>query len=134
MTATVTRRRVSTPTRKKVESVKRPNLRVVDKNAIKRRARRRALLGLSGALVAAGLFAVALGYAQLAQGQRHLDTLRQETSQSQADLARLERDVVLASSPDAVVARARELGMVRAENPVYLTADINDETDLVVQQ
>lgn len=130
MTATVTRRRVSKPAStkkpgasKQRESDKRPKLRVVDKVAIKRRARRRALLIASATVVAAGLFCVALMYAQLAKGQHHLDSLRSEIDSSETELARLERDIVQASSPHAVVARATELGMVRAENPVYLTAE-----------
>lgn len=129
MTATITRRRVRTASTRSDQArsgqkvaPKRPTLRVVDKQAIRRRARRRVLLWISASVVACGLFAVALVYAQLAQGQRHLDTLRRDVAASQAEQARLERDVVLASSPDAVVARALEMGMVRADNPVYLTA------------
>ncbi len=135
MTATVTRRKESKtalPSQTalpgkgrsghKEAEPRRPKLRIVDKGAIKRRARRRAVLGVSAATIAAGVFAVALGYAQLAKGQQQLDSIRSDISQSQAEIARLERDVVLASSPEAIVQQAVSLGMVRAENPVYLTA------------
>ncbi len=129
MTATVTRRKESKTAlagrgrsgAKEAES-KRPKLRIVDKGAIKRRARRRAVLGVSAATIAAGVFAVTLGYAQLAKGQQQLDSIRRDISQSEAEIASLEHDVVLASSPEAIVQQAVGLGMVRAENPIYLTA------------
>lgn len=121
MTATATRRKAANaPTRS--DTPKRPTLRVVDKQALRRRARRRVLVTLAAGLIASGLFAVALVYAQLAQGQQDIDTMRTQITDSEAEIARLEHLVVSASSPSAVVARATELGMVRAENPIYLTA------------
>ncbi len=129
MTATVTRRKenkTASPGKGRSSSneseSRRPKLRIVDKGALKRRARRRAVLGVSAATIAAGVFAVALGYAELAKGQQQLDSIRRDISQSEAEIARLEHDVVLASSPEAIVQQAVSLGMVRAENPVYLTA------------
>ncbi len=125
MTATATKRPSAKTTSKgsaSREAANRPSLRVVDKRAIQRRAARRVLLSVAGAVVASGVFAVAMVYAQLARGQQYLDDVREQSNQAEAELARLERDVVLASSPDSVVARALALGMVRAQNPVYLTA------------
>lgn len=121
MTATATRKKAASPSARSNTS-KRPTLRVVDKQALRRRARRRVLVTLAAGLIATGLFAVALVYAQLAQGQQDIDTMRTQISESESEIARLEHLVVSASSPSAVVARATELGMVRAENPIYLTA------------
>lgn len=129
MTATVTRRKTTrnaparqSPAGRKTEQAKRPALRIVDKQAMRRRAQRRVLLTLSAATVMSALFGVAVAYARLAENQQHLDQVRSDIHQAETDISRLERDIVEASSPHAVVERAGQLGMVRAENPVYLTA------------
>ena len=101
---------------------KRPKLRVVDKAVLRRRARQRTLMTLSAGLVTVALFAVALLYGQLVEGQKDLDTMRSEIAQAEAERARLEREVAVASTPDAIVERAFELGMVRAVDPQYLIA------------
>lgn len=101
---------------------KRPKLRVVDKAALRRRARQRTLMTLSAGLVTVALFAVALLYGQLVEGQQELDTMRAEIAQAEAERARLEREVAIASTPDAIVERAFQLGMVRAVDPQYLIA------------
>lgn len=135
MTATVTRQRPnrkttqrSAPSTRRTQEPKRPALRVVDKHAIKRKAQRRALVRAAATVLVCGLFGVALAYAELAEGQQHLDEVRSEITETNADIARLERDIVEASSPHAVVARATELGMVRSQNPVYLTAAADPTT------
>lgn len=101
---------------------KKAKLRVVDKAALRRRARQRTLLTLAAGLVTASLFGVALLYGQLVEGQQELDTMRSEIAQAEAERARLEREVAVASTPDAIVDRAFELGMVRAVDPQYLVA------------
>jgi cell division protein FtsL len=97
-------------------------LRVVDKAALRRRARQRTLVTLAAGLVTVSLFGVALLYGQLVEGQRELDTIRAEIAQAEAERARLEREVAVASTPDAIVERATALGMVRAVDPQYLIA------------
>lgn len=74
-------------------------------------------------VVLAGFFAVATAHAELVSNQRDLDVLRNEITTSRASNAVLQRKVDEASSPEAIVTRAEELGMVRAEEPVYLIAD-----------
>ena len=68
------------------------------------------------------LFGVALMYGQLVEGQQNIDELRAEIAQADADRARLEREVAVASTPEVIVERAFQLGMVRALNPQYLVA------------
>ena len=99
-----------------------PKLRVVDKKAIRRRRRQRTLLSFAAALVTVALFGVALMYGQLVEGQQQIDELRADIAQGNADRARLEREVAIASTPEVIVERAFELGMVRALNPQYLVA------------
>jgi len=101
---------------------KRAKLRVVDKVALRRRARQRTLLTMAAGLVTAALFGVALMYGQLVEGQQEIDNMRADIAQADAERARLEREVAVASTPDAIVQRAIELGMVRAIDPQYLVA------------
>jgi cell division protein FtsB len=108
---------------------KKAKLRVVDKAALRRRARQRTLVSLAAGLVTLSLFGVALLYGQLVEGQKELDTMRAEIAQAQAERARLEREVAVASTPDAIVQRAFELGMVRSVDPQYLTAVRSIEDD-----
>lgn len=103
-------------------SSKKPKLRVVDKATLRRRRRQRTLLGFLAVIVTTALFAVALLYGQLVEGQQDIDQLRAEIAQAEADRARLEREVAVASTPEAIVQRAFQIGMVRAENPQYLVA------------
>lgn len=122
MSAAATRR----PTKKNETTTTRPvkktRLRVVDKAVIRRRRRQRTLLSLTAAVVTVVFFSVALMYGQLVEGQQSVDELRSEIAQAQAERARLEREVAVASTPDVIVQRAFELGMVRALNPQYLVA------------
>ena len=120
--------RDASPVRTKSDA-KPPKLRVVDKTALRRRARRRTLLTLAAALVTAALFGVALLYGQIVEGQQDIDTMRADIAQAEADRATLERQVAIASTPDAIVQRAFDLGMVRAIDPQYLIAVRRVEAD-----
>lgn len=104
---------------------KRPSLTVVDRRSVRSarsvRLRRTLLAGVLLVLVIA-LFAVGLVQAQLVQRQQHLDDVRSQIAQAQAQRLRLAEEVVVASSPEEIVRRAGEMGMVRAESPVYLVA------------
>jgi len=125
MTAAVAYRSQTAPTRKRSAAPKpkpRPNLRVLDQATIRRRARRRnAVLTLFIVLLSA-LFLVAFVHARLVESQQDLDLMRTRIGELGADKAQIERAVDEASSPSIIVERAAELGMVRAENPVFLTA------------
>lgn len=99
-----------------------PGLALVDRRSLRSARVRRALFAVTMSVVVIALFAVGLIHAQLVQRQHRLDELRAEIGDTQAERLRLSRQVVVASSPEEVVRRAREIGMVRAEDPVYLVA------------
>lgn len=121
-TTTAVRRPVKKPAAAPSKPAKKPKLRVVDKKAVRRRRRQRTLLSFAAAVVTVALFGVALMYGQLVEGQQNIDELRAEIAQADADRARLEREVAVASTPEAIVERAFQLGMVRALDPQYLVA------------
>lgn len=121
-TTTAVRRPVKKPAATPTRAAKKPKLRVVDKKAMRRRRRQRTLLSFAAAVVTVALFGVALMYGQLVEGQQNIDELRAEIAQADADRARLEREVAVASTPEVIVERAFQLGMVRALNPQYLVA------------
>lgn len=116
--ATANRRRSSSSTSR------RPQLRVLNQQAIRQRARHRNALLALFLIVILGFFAVAFVHAQLVSGQRELDELLANIEQAEADRARLSRAVEEASSPAQVVKRAELLGMVRAAEPIYLSATV----------
>ncbi len=98
----------------------RPRLRVLDQVSIRRRARRRNAVLLLFIVVLSGLFLVAFVHARLVESQQELDLMRTQIADLEADKAQIERAVDEASSPSLIVGRATELGMVRAEDPVFL--------------
>ncbi|MFT7600296.1 MAG: cell division protein FtsL [Acidimicrobiales bacterium] len=100
----------------------RPNLRVIDQKSIQANARRRVVYVTVCLAVVAGLFGVAMVQAQLVENQQHLDDVRRRLDASEDDRARLIRDVDVKSSPESIVSRAVQLGMVRAADPIYFTA------------
>ncbi len=109
-----------------------PELRVIDQQATRRRARQRnALLGLFLAVLA-GFFVVAFVHADLVAGQQQLDTVRAEIVEAELHQAELARLVEQDSAPDVIVARAMELGMVPANEPVFLAA-VAPRPDVTVQ-
>ena len=131
MTATAARRSTKRATTAKGQSAgaqankaqsKKPKLKVVDKAAAGRRRRQRTVLGLAATIVTVALFSVALMYGQLVEGQQDIDAMRADIAEAEAERARLEREIAVASTPDMIVARAFELGMVRALDPEYLVA------------
>lgn len=122
MTATAARRPTKKAPATPKKQTKRPKLEVVDKSVLRRRRRQRTVLGLAAAIITVALFSVALMYGQLVEGQQNIDELRSEIAEAEAERARLEREVAVASTPDVIVQRAFELGMVRALDPKYLVA------------
>jgi len=107
-----------------------PILRLVDRAAVKSEPRRRLIVTLSIAAVVVMLFAVALVQARLVQSQRDIDVLNARIVVVEAERARLARDVIFAESPAGILARADQLGMVPAAEPIHLIA-IRDETEAV---
>lgn len=103
-------------------NVVRPHLRVLDQQALRRRARRRNVAMAMFVVLIIGFFAAALAQAQLVANQHELDLLRTRIAEAEADRARLERSVEESSAPAAIIDRAVEIGMVRANDPVYLAA------------
>lgn len=122
MTA-ATRERTAKPSPKAAPQPRRsPKLRVVHADQVRRARRRRTIVSLSTVALVVTLFATAILYGQIVEGQRHIDELRAEIARAEADQARLERDIAVSSTPEAIVARAKELGMVRSVDPQYLVA------------
>ncbi|MEZ5406709.1 MAG: hypothetical protein R2761_01715 [Acidimicrobiales bacterium] len=100
----------------------RPRLEVLDQAAARRRARRRNALMAAFVLVLVGFFLVAFVHASLVAGQQDLDEMRSQIAELQAEKASVERGIEESSAPSRIVDRAGELGMVRAEDPVFLAA------------
>jgi len=100
----------------------RPKLRLLDQEAVRRRALRRNLaLGMFVVLII-GFFAAALAQAQLVANQHELDVLRSRIAEADAERSRLERTVEESSAPGSIIEQAEGLGMVRASEPIYLAA------------
>ncbi len=100
----------------------RPRLRLIDRSVLRRLAVRRIAYFSTCIVLVIGVFAVALAQAELVERQHRLDQTRRSLDEAEAELARLQRDVDRASSPEVIVSRAAALGMVRAAEPVYFTA------------
>lgn len=99
-----------------------PKLALVDPAARRRARQRRTVVSALVGVLVITLFAVGLIQAHLVQRQQHLDRLRSEIEATRAQELRLSHEVLVASSPDEIVRRATEMGMVRAQDPVYLVA------------
>lgn len=102
--------------------IREPLLRLVDRAAVRSEARRRLIFTVSIGAVVIALFAVALIQARLVQTQRDVDGLYSQIEEVEAVRAQLANEVVHAESPDGIIARAIELGMVQAQQPVHLEA------------
>jgi len=102
----------------------RPKLRVLDRRAVRQRARRRHALLTLFIVMLVGFFAVAFVHAELVADQHELDGIRARIAEAEAHNASVARATEEASSPVVIVSRAQELGMVRAFQPVYLAAAV----------
>ncbi len=100
-------------------------MRVVDPKVVARRRRHRRLMALGAVVLVGAMFAVSMAHATLVARQRQLDQLRADIAVAEEARGRLERQVAVASAPDAILDRAFLLGMVRAVDPVYLVATAN---------
>lgn len=72
--------------------------------------------------LAVGMFGVATAHATLVERQRELDAMRDRIAELEDAQGRVEREIIVASAPEAILERAFALGMVRAVDPVYLVA------------
>lgn len=100
---------------------RKPELRVLDQEAIRKRARRRNAALALFIVAMNGLFGVAFVHARLVENQQELDLMRARIAELEVERTRVQRAVDEASAPAVVVSRAtEELGMVRAAEPVYL--------------
>ncbi|MDH4364860.1 MAG: hypothetical protein OEY70_12360, partial [Acidimicrobiia bacterium] len=113
---------VPAPRRDQRAAPARPRLEVLDQAAARRRSRRRNALMAAFVLVLVGFFLVAFVHASLVAGQQHLDEMRTRIAELQAEKASVERGIEESSAPARIVDRAGQLGMVRAEDPVFLAA------------
>lgn len=104
------------------QPAERPRLRLIDRSVLRRLAARRIAYFCTCTLIVVGVFTVALAQAELVERQGRLDETRRTLDAAQADLAKLQRDVDRAASPEQIVSRATALGMVRAAEPVYFNA------------
>ncbi len=120
-TATRPTRRAKPATRNEADTARPVVLEVLTRGALRWRRFRRFLFYVACGFLALVMLTVAGVHAELVQGQREIDNLRIESRELRAERASLQRDVVEASSPNVIIAQAIDLGMVRAEEPVYLT-------------
>jgi len=107
----------------------RPQLKVLDQQTLRARARRRNVAMTMFIVLIIGFFAAALAQAQLVANQHQLDQLHSRVAEAEAERARLERAVDESSAPSSIIAQAQELGMIRASEPVYLAA-VSDAADI----
>lgn len=103
---------------------RRSQLRVVPRNELSLRARRRrtglAMVGLA-LLVSAGLFAVVVAHVDLTQNQFRLDQLQAREAAQAAEQQRLRLQVAELQSPTRIVGTAEhKLGMVVPPSVTYL--------------
>ncbi len=120
-TMTPTRRRAKVAPATETNSAQPVDLGVITRGALRWRRFRRFMFYLAFALLGLVLLAVAGVHAELVQGQQEVDQLSVEIRQMRDQRAALQRQVDEASSPVAIIGRAGQLGMVRAQDPVYLT-------------
>lgn len=99
----------------------RPPLRLVEPDAPRIARPRLGLVGtvLLGAVFAA-LFALAAMHTLVVQAQFRLDRLEQQVAERVERVEALRVDVARAESPEAIVAAAEALGMVRPPERIYL--------------
>ena len=113
---------VTAPRRDSRPTPARPRLEVLDQAGARRRSRRRNALMVAFVLVLIGFFLVAFVHASLVAGQQDLDQMRVQIAELQAEKASVQRGIEESSAPSRIVERAHALGMVRAEDPVFLAA------------
>jgi len=101
-------RRAPAPVRRAV----RPRLRVIDAAAQRRVIRVRRMLWAFVGLVVCSLIATVVLHVVVAQSQLQLDQLEREVADEQVRYEQLRLQVAMLASPERVVTRAGELGMV----------------------
>jgi cell division protein FtsL len=116
-------RHAALPGRSAPPAPTRPELRVVDEDARRRRSRWRRL-GLLASLVAfVGVLAAVSLHVFVVQSQFELEELQGQVAEEQSSYERNRLAVAELASPDRIVAAAEALGMVEPDEVTYLTAD-----------
>ncbi len=89
------------------------------------------VLGRIGTLTAVALFVAVFGVvvfqALLVQGQARLDHLNNQIAQQQAESKQLRLKVAQLDSPERIVNRAAQLGMIDPGDVVYLAPSTDDD-------
>jgi cell division protein FtsL len=101
----------------------RPELRVVDEDARRRRSRWRRLGLLASLVVFVGVLAAVSLHVFVVQSQFELEELQGQVAQEQSSYERNRLAVAELAAPDRIVAAAVALGMVEPEEVTYLAAD-----------
>jgi hypothetical protein len=101
----------------------RPELRVVDEDARRRRSRWRRLGLLASVVAFVGVLAAVSLHVFVVQSQFELEELQGQVAQEQSSYERNRLAVAELASPDRIVAAANALGMVEPEEVTYLAAD-----------
>lgn len=103
------------------------HLRVVD--APRHRGRRRLWMSLAFVGIFVVLFGTVTFHVHLVTGQQHIDELNRSADAAQERYDRLRVEVDRLSAPDRVVAKARGLGMVQADDPTWLPSPPSATSD-----
>lgn len=98
-----------------------PDVATRPERAPRRRLRPQAALALALGAFFLILFGVALLQTVLVQGQIHLDGLRADVAQREAEAQALRLEVSTAESPTELMARAQDLGLVVPEDIAYVS-------------
>lgn len=114
------RRPLRAPAPDRVRPPARRHLRVVDPEARRRARRHRILARLTFVAIVGAVLLVVGIHVTMAEGQLRLERLADETAAAQQRYERSRLAYAGQATPEAVVARARELGLVPAGDSRYL--------------
>ena len=118
-------RQVVAPGARPVTKEQRPPLTVLPRgyrSPRARRRRRRAMVGMSVLAALAGVFGLVLVHVELTAHQLGLVRLQKQADAQQERYMKLRLEVAQLQSPERVVARAQQLGMVPPVTITYVTA------------
>lgn len=96
------------------------HLRVVDPQLLRRQRRARRMLVGAGLFVLAALFAMVAFHVELAEGQMSLQKVQQETAVEQQRYEASRLQVATLLSPQRIVQRAAEIGLVPPADTIVL--------------
>ena len=114
------------PVRTRPAHVRRRRLSVVNVQGARRARRVRRMLWTFAVMVVCSMVAVVGFHVVLAQSQVQLDRFEREVAEQQHRYEQLRFEVSVLSSPERIVSRATELGMVAADGPTTVVAVPSD--------